>query len=54
MASTKWKSCWTNSISFYNEMTGLADKESAVGIVYLDFRKAFDTLSPVRSSKRSC
>lgn len=26
-------------------MTGLVDKESTVGIVYMDFRKAFDTVS---------
>ncbi|KAK4817888.1 hypothetical protein QYF61_002057 [Mycteria americana] len=43
---TKGKSCLTNLINFYGEMTGLVDEERAVVIVYLDFRKAFDTDSP--------
>ena len=32
-------------IPFYNEMTGPVDKGRAVGSVYLDFSKAFDTVS---------
>ncbi|KAK4806176.1 hypothetical protein QYF61_001099 [Mycteria americana] len=43
---TKGKSCLTNMITFYDEMTGLVDEGRAVDIVYLDFRKAFDTVSP--------
>ena len=42
---TKWKSFWTNLIIFYDEMTGLVEEGRAVDIVYLDFSKAFDTVS---------
>ncbi|GAB0207040.1 mitochondrial enolase superfamily member 1 [Grus japonensis] len=42
---TKRKSCLTNLINFYDEMTGLVDEGRAVDIVYLDIRKAFDTMS---------
>ena len=35
----------TNLITFYDEMTGLVDEGTAVDIVYLDFRKASDTVS---------
>jgi len=42
---TKGKSCLTNLIAFYNGMTGWVDEERAVGIVYLNFSKAFDTVS---------
>lgn len=37
--------CLTNSIAFYDEMTGLVDEGVAVGGVYLNFSKAFDTIS---------
>ncbi|GAB0208209.1 mitochondrial enolase superfamily member 1 [Grus japonensis] len=42
---TKGKSCLTNLINFYDEMTGLVDEGRAVDIVYLDFKQAFDTVS---------
>ena len=42
---TKGKSYLTNLINFCDEMTGLVDEGRAVDIVYLDFRKAFDTIS---------
>jgi len=42
---TKGKSCLTNSINFYDETTGLVDEGRALDIVYLDFSKAFDTIS---------
>ncbi|GAB0202196.1 hypothetical protein GRJ2_002685200 [Grus japonensis] len=42
---TKGKSCLTNLITLYDEMTGLADKRRAVDFVYMDFSKAFDTVS---------
>ncbi|KAK4810486.1 hypothetical protein QYF61_004266 [Mycteria americana] len=42
---TKWKSCLTNLITFCDEMTGLVDEGRAVDIAYLDFRKAFDSVS---------
>ncbi|PKU38678.1 rna-directed dna polymerase from mobile element jockey- hypothetical protein [Limosa lapponica baueri] len=42
---TKGKSCLTNLIDFYDEMTGWIDEGRTVDIVYLDFSKAFDTVS---------
>lgn len=39
------KSCLTNLINFYNEITGLVDKVRAADRVYLKFREAFDTVS---------
>ena len=35
----------TNLISFYNLVTRLVDEGKAVDAVYLDFSKAFDTVS---------
>ena len=34
----------TTLISFYDKVTRLADEGKAVDVVYLDFRKAFDTV----------
>ena len=42
---TKGKSCLISMITFYDETTGLVDEGRAVDIVYLDFHKAFDTVS---------
>lgn len=39
----KGKSCVTNLITFYNEMTGLVDEWEVV-VVYLHFSKGFDTI----------
>ncbi|GAB0202730.1 hypothetical protein GRJ2_002738600 [Grus japonensis] len=41
----KGRSCLTNLISFYNQVTHLVDEGKAVDVVCLDFSKAFDTVS---------
>ena len=42
---TKGKSCLTNLIACYNGMTSGVHEGRAVDVVYLDFSKAFDTVS---------
>ena len=41
----KGRSCLTNLIPFYEKLTCLVDEGKAVDVVYLDFSKAFDTVS---------
>lgn len=43
----KGKSCFTSLTAFYNEMTGLVDEGTAVDTVYLEFSKAFATVSHI-------
>ena len=42
---TKGKSCLTNLIAFHDGVTDWLEEERAVDVVYLDFSKAFDTVS---------
>jgi len=40
----KGRSCLTNLISFYDQITRLVDEVKAVDVIYLDISKAFDTV----------
>ncbi|CAM4636979.1 unnamed protein product [Lepidochelys kempii] len=42
---TKGKSCLTNLIAFYDEITGSVDEGKVVDVLFLDFSKAFDMVS---------
>ncbi|CAM5110239.1 unnamed protein product [Eretmochelys imbricata] len=42
---TKGKSCLTHLIAFYDKITGSVDEGKAVDVLFLDFSKAFDTVS---------
>ncbi|CAM4630328.1 unnamed protein product [Lepidochelys kempii] len=42
---TKGRSCLTNLIAFYDEITGSVDEGKAVDVLFLNFSKAFDTVS---------
>jgi len=40
----KGRSCLTNLIFFYDQMTRLVGEGKAVDVIYLDFNEAFDTV----------
>jgi len=40
----KGRSCLTNLMSFYDQVTCLVEGGKAVDVVYLDFSKAFDAV----------
>ncbi|GAB0178345.1 mitochondrial enolase superfamily member 1 [Grus japonensis] len=42
---TKGRSCLTNLISFYDKVTCLVEEGKVVDVIYLNFSKAFDTVS---------
>ncbi|CAM5135987.1 unnamed protein product [Eretmochelys imbricata] len=42
---TKGKSCLTNLIAFYDEITGSVDEGKALDVLFLDCSKAFDMVS---------
>ncbi|PKU32152.1 rna-directed dna polymerase from mobile element jockey- hypothetical protein [Limosa lapponica baueri] len=50
----KGRSCLTNLISFYDNVTCLVDEGQAVGVIYLDFSKTFDSVSYSTLGETGC
>ena len=42
---TKGKSCFTNLLEFFEDVTSRVDRGEPVDVVYLDFQEAFDKVS---------
>jgi len=49
---TRGKSCLSNLLEFFEEVTKTLDRGEAVDLVYLDFAKAFDTVPHCRLFKK--
>ena len=46
------RSCLTNLLEFFDDVTGLLDKGEPVDIIYLDFQKAFDKVPHQRLCRK--
>lgn len=47
------RSCLTNMIIFYDEVTCVVDEGKALDIVYLDFSKAFCNIQPLKGKDQT-